>query len=547
MTTEILKRSLILDFFSEKKVQSINPVEQKKLGETLSDRAEQIYQQTKTLRVLFANAYKNPARFGTSVAAILYGLSDIYQGNFFSGGATALMGGAELYHQCMSEGKTTLDKLLNEIQADVETFSVLEQGQRERYDVVQGNLDQVHVSLKSLYDKLDTLANVNTQGIQELEKGKRIALQKAQEAKKAYRTALEAFTQAQRGMSQSKEIYQKCADYFLQIQALAKSTDSSSSLEEKVEALITKAKKASDECGSGRIHLEQADQKYNEGMKAFAHALHLKEEALEQMTKVTTGAELSLKMGLEKTQYSKECQEKIEATQVVIQEIKQTSDDITQLLVEMAQEVQQAKSEAEKKYNPSDFAVGLGTGITLASFGLVPAAVAGFTAATAWHNRSSIADTTRKVYQYFMGGSVPVKEPMREDELTRLTMDPISSGIWGSWVKRRGSHTYGTYEINLGKESISLRVDLSNPQYPISKEALFTLYKTLVAQLEQGKMKPERCQEILKQMEEIKVPRLDPETGRQSVIRGFIKGAQAGYGLFARSLNVYCEKLKAVR
>ena len=531
-----LSRSLLV----ETPQKTVDITKTRQLGSTVLDRAEQIYIQTKAVRNLAANAVQNPARFGCSILTLITGLGQLYHGDVFTGGAVTLLGAKEIYNQSCHGNTSSLEKMLNAINADVDMIKTLEEGQRQSYAVVEQNLGLLRQDVTGLYNKLDEIKALNTQGLKEIETGKSNAHSKALEAKEAYRTALGLFKESMDSFSLSKGTYAKCADYFTRIQDLAKDETTDVPLTEKVEKLVRTAKQASVDCAAGMNQLDGAEAKFLEAMQAYKDASALKDEAFEMISKVVQGAEDTLVSGKEKAAYEKTCTQRIAATEKELADIKERSDDIMKLLNEMSRDIKKAKDEAARKFDLSDMAVGIGAGVLLSSVGTVSAVAAGVTAAYSWHNGTTIAATTKKVYGYFFGEPEAPKQPMRLDELTRIKFDERSSGYFGAWVKGRASNTLGTLDVNLGTEIVPLRFNLNDAEYPISKEDLFGLYTNMHRQLGAKTLSPERCKDILQNLQTIRFDR----GGALSAVTGAIKPEQAANGL-VRALRKYVDKLQA--
>lgn len=535
-----LTRSLIEQFYPQNRPNNINSAQARQMGSTVLDRAEQIFHQTKALRNLASNAYENPTRFGCSVFAFIAGLTQIYSGDVVSGSIATLIGAKEVYNQSGSGNTLALQRLLNDINADVDMIRTLEEGQQQSYKAVQENLNLIKSDVDVLYKNLDEIGNLNDQGIKSIEESKRRAYEKGVAAKEAYRRALSLFSEAKDAFSSSKEIYEKCARSFILIQGIAKDEGSEKSILEKVNELVEVANQASGNCAKGKKELDIADEKFSLAMQALSEASNLKDEASGMISKTVQNAEDTLRAGIEKAQYTQECSQRIKATQNELEDIKERSNDVMYLLNEMSTEVKKAKIEAQKKLDPSDLVVGIGTGVALSSLGTFSALAAGVTAAYAWHNGTTIADTTKKVYNYFFGIPLPAPEAMREDQLIRVNMDEKSSGYYGGWVKGRPSYTYGSLDVKLGKEIVQFRFDLNQRDYPVSKEDLFTLFSKMFAKLEDKSISSSDSEKILHQLETVSLSR----GGLYDPVRGLVKNSQAAFGL-VKALRKYCEKLKA--
>ena len=540
--TPNLSGSLLQEYFVVRQGSKISETDIHRLGTTVLERSEQIYHQTQAIRNLVSNAKESPMRFGCSVITLATGIASIYAGDVITGGVATVIGAKEIYNQCSSGNNSTLHHLLNDINADVDMITTLEEGQQQSLKLVEENLYLIRNDVSNLYHRLDQIRNLNTATLDRIEEDKWQAYAKGIAAKLEFRKALEAFDQVKSSFSSSKEHYRKAADFFVRIQKIASDEDAQKPLVEKVNALVDEAKLANQFCFQGKKELDAAELSFAKAMETLSRASNLKDEALVEITKAVQNAENALKVGIEKAQYTEECKERIGTAQAELQEMKQRSDDIMDLLREMSNDVKKAKKESQKKLNFSDAAVGIGTGVFCSSLGAVSAFAFGVTAAYAWHNGSTIVDTTKKVYNFFFGEPLLPPQPMRKDELIRVELDAHSSGYYGKWVEGRTSYTYGHVDIQLSETEIcQFRFDLNQAEYPISKEDLFTLYSRMFEKLKDGSMTPARCKSMLTQLERQTIPR-----GRlHPTAHGLIKPEQAAHGL-VKALRRYCDKPSAL-
>jgi hypothetical protein len=511
----------------------------KQLGRTLLDRAENIYVQTKAVRQLASSAMQNPARFGCSVVTLTTGVAKIFSGDLLSGGIVTALGVQELYNQC-SSGNSHLQKLLSDIGADVDMVRCLEEGQQQSCKVVAEHLGQISLEVTNLHSQLNQIKNLNTESIKSLEGAKEQAYDKGCKAEQAYSKALGLFNEARDSFGASKEIYQKCAASFKCIKDLTADKNEGTSILEKIDSLVEVADHAYIQCANGKVKLDNADQKFSEAMTALFEAAGLKDQALNMISKAVQSAEDTLKAGLEKTQYTTECDQKIAATKKELQEIQERSEDVMSLLDEMSEEVKKAKVEAAQKLDPSDVILGVGAGVLIAPIGAVSAVAVGVTAAYAWHNGTTVASTTKKVYNYFFGTPLPQPARMGHDEVVRVNLQAKSSGYWGSWVRGRQSFTLGSVDVKLGEgDELSMRLDLNDKKYPICKEDLFTLYSRMFTKLKAGLLTPEHCKKVLENLKKVDISR----GGFNPDVTGVIYQSQAANGL-VKALYKLCEKLE---
>ncbi len=545
-SSDALSGGLIGKYFPQQEINhSENDANTKQLGSGVVERAETIYKQTKAVRNLISNVKDNPMRFGTSVVALAGGLSNLYAGDLVSGGIATLVGAKELYNQCQNGDGSTLDSLLNDINAGADMIRVLEEGQQKSIDVIQENLNLVHGDVKALYTKLKAIEELNLETLQTLESDKKEAHEKGLEAEEAYGKALELFTLAKTSFGESKKVYDKCTGYFETIQEIAEDEEDKRKLSDKMHSIVKAAKTASKKSREGKQSLDAAEMRFSAAMEALTHASRLKDESFEMIVRTLQKAKDRTQANVEIAQHKDiqdRIEKKVEETQEELEEMKKRSEGIMGLLDEMSEEVKLAKEEAAKKLDPSDVIVGVGTGIALSPTGVLTALTAGVSAAYAWHNATAIVDTTKKVYEFVSGNTTKVVvAAMEEGEAIRTKFQEHSTGIWGKYVKKRQSHTVGTLDVNLGKElPMRLTYDLNNERYPIAKEDLCTLYREMFENLKEKTLKPEKCLQVLDGLEKW----TDKRGGLHKKFEGLIKPKQRAYCL-VESLRGYCEKLTA--
>lgn len=274
-----------------------------------------------------------------------------------------------------------------------------------------------------------------------------------------------------------------------------------------------------------RAH-ERSNASFSEAMQALSEAYQLKGEAIKIISQVDLNAEEVLENGLTKEECTKKCFEKIGLIQKELKEVKECSDDVMNLLREMSSDIKKAEAEA-LKLKPSDLLIGLGTVVFFSPTETVSAAALGVTTAYAWHHGTIIANTTKKVYNFFFGAPLLPRLPMEKEQYVRVTMDERSSGYYGNWVKGRPSYTCGSVDIKIGDEIAQFRFDLNQSEYPLAKEDLFVLYSKMFTKLKDETLSPIECKKVLHQLEHITIDR----GGFHPVARGLIRPMQAAYGL----------------
>lgn len=523
--------------------------EDKKLGTSLLDRAELIYSQTRVLRNLLSSMKNEPMRFGTSVISLISGLYQVYQGNYFYGVLAGSVGLKELFNQARDGDGSTLHRMLNDIQADVSIVRTLQEAQGKRYEALNTGLRQIDASVNGLYRKLEELQGISIQGARELSACKQEAERKWTEAKTAFDTVHRLYEEAKCNMTSAMQAYERCAELFIAIQALSKNEDPSRSMESKVEELCAKAKEAFDVCRFGQSQLDLVDQKHAEALDALQKAISIKDEVYEMITVACQRAIHLFVFGQEKAVITRECEDKIHAMQKELREISDSHHQIMVLIREMDSDVIKAKQLARYKLDPSDLVVGIGAGITLASSGgLLLPLTGGVLASYAWHCKETISSAARKVYNYVFKVPTPEPKPMTKDDTIQVTMNPISSGLWG-WMRGYPSFTVGNLRVNLrDAKPWEFTINLNDPNYPLEKSDQLQIFNRITGKLmsqnytlSQRKELAQHYRKVIADLKDVHIRRQTP-SGEKPAVHGFFQRFQATNVLAIR-LEQLCDTL----
>lgn len=508
------------------------------LGNTLCDRAEKIYVQTTALRAFVQNSASNPMRAGCSIVSLLAGLTSLWTGDLVTGAIATTCGAKELWNLCSTDNSTGLQRLLNDINADVGMIQTLEEANRKSYETVNSNLDLISQGVETLQSQLRDIAAINSDGLANVEAKKSEAADLNSQATSTYAAASQLFVDAKLKLARAQSHYGQCGEVFEEIERIAKNDNPDMTLEEKIENLIKTAHTASENCKSGKALLDASSEDLSRALELLKQANDLKDQATAACASATTMAEDALHAGVEKAKYTGECQAQIKATQEEMQRIQRRSDQIMKLIEELKADVVEAKREAAGKFSMGDVAVGIGVAaVIVPPAGVLYGAATGVSAMYAFRNSETVSWAAKKVYNWAMGVTTPEPVPMREDELTRISFKESSSGYWGYFVQRRASTTVGTLEINLGEDAqVALPFNL-NEKDRISKEHLLSLFQIMNQKVTEGRMSPDRCLQILNQLETVNVDRgpLHPQ------VNGLIKTTSPTYAIVTL-LRETCEK-----
>lgn len=508
------------------------------LGDTLCDRAEKIYHQTTALRTFVQNTASNPMRAGCSILTLLTGLTSLWAGDLVTGAIATTCGAKELWNLSSPEASTNLQRLLNDINADVGMIQTLEEANRKSYETVNSNLELISQGVQTLQSQLSDISSINSNGLQQVEAKKEEAISFNSQATSTYAAASELFAAAKQKLSQAQSFYGECGEVFEEIEKIAKNDDPDMTLEEKIERLIKTSRTASENCKSGKAMLVASSEDLEHAMELLKQANTLKDQATAAYASANQMAEDTLHAGIEKAKYTGECQEKIKATQDEMARIQRRSDQIMKLIDELKADVVEAKREAAGKFSMGDVAVGIGVAaVVVPPAGIIYGAATAVSAMYAFRNSETISWAASKVYSWAMGIPTPVPNPMKDDELTRISFKESSSGYWGYFVQRRASTTVGTLQVNLGGgEEFALPFNL-NDKDKIAKEGLLNLFQVLNQKVTQGQMTPQKCLQILNQLETMNIERgaLHPQ------VHGLIKQTSPTYAIVTL-LRETCEK-----
>lgn len=509
-----------------------------KLGGTLADRAEKLYKQTATLRTFAQNASINPMRAGCSLLTFYAGATSLLSGDIVNGLIVTTIGAKEVWNQCRGESSSSLQRLLNDINADAGMIQTLEEANRDSFNTVKGNLGLIDQGVSTLQSQLDAIKGINAQGSKVIKEKKEESLSLNAQSLAAYQKAAALFKNTQSKLEQSSGYYAECGKLFGQIEKIAKAEDPNINLQEKIDNLVETARSASENSKSGKTLLDASAVNLNEALEELKKANSLKDQATAASYAAIQMAEDASHAIAEKVVYTKECNEKIKATQKEMEKIQKRSDQIMGLIEELKRDVVDAKQEAEKKFGLSEVVVGVGVAAAMGpSLGLVYGAATGVSALYAFRNSSTLAGTASKMYNWAVGVSEPESKPMGPNELISVEFNKTSSGYWGYFVQQRPSVTVGTLKVNLGDTQMEIPFNL-NERDKIPKENLLDLFKVMNKKVMAGTLDPKRCLAILDRLETVSMDRKD----LHPVEMGLIERRSPTYAIVTL-LREACEKI----
>lgn len=497
-------------------------------GTTLLNRAETIFNKTKELRSFVQSASAHPMRAGCSIVSLLVGLGSLLTGDLFSGTVATICGAKELWNLSHPDSIAGLERLFNDIHADVGMIHTLEEANQESCRTVQSNLGLISQGVTTLHNQLDSIAKINADGLSNVQNKKTEALEQNAAAITEYEKATKLFQSAQEKLTQSQTQYGQCGQFFTTIDRLAKNEDPNVTVQEKIDALLQAAGSASEACRTGKTLLDTAALDLAYALDALQRADTLKDRATTAFAQATQMAEDALQAGAERTAYTHECQQTIEATQQEMSRIQLRSQQIISLILDLRDDINAAKAEAQGRFGLTEVSAGIAVAaVMVPPLGLTYGAITGFSAMFAVRNTPTISSAASAVYNYVMGIEVPLPEPMQESELIRAEFSETSSGYWGYYVKRTPSTTVGTIQVNLGRNHVIALPFNLNQRDKIAKADLLGLFHVLTLSVTNGSLTPLRCLEILNQLETITMDR-GPLNSAQ---RGFICTTSSTYAI----------------
>lgn len=512
------------EFWAKRNV-GANP---KFLGEALLNRAETIYQKTTSVRAFVQSAQAQPMRAGCSVITFLVGLSSLWAGDLFSGAVATVCGAKELWNLSHPDSLAGLERLFNDIHADVGMIQTLEEANQESCRTVQNNLTLIGQGVATLQSQLESIASINEQGLSNVQDKKAEAVRFNGEAQSEYQKATQLFQSAQTKISQSQEQYGQCGTLFKQIDQIAKNEDPNLSLQEKIDALIDSSQSASESCKAGKTLLDAAALDLAHALSALQRADRLKDSATTAFAQAAQMAEDALQAGAEKTAYTRECQQTIEATQREMGRIQERSQQIIALINDLKNDVNAAKAEAQSRFGLSEVSAGIAVAaVMVPPLGMAYGAISGISAMYAVRHSPAISSVAKAVYRFVKGIEAPKVQPMTDNELVRAEFSETSSGYWGYFVQRRRSTTVGTIQVNMGRDSVySIPFNL-NQRDKIAKADLLDLLQFMTRSVNSNALSPQRCLDILTQLETITMDRgsLNPSQ------HGFISKTASTYAI----------------
>ncbi|HEY2809872.1 MAG TPA: hypothetical protein VGJ00_00545 [Rhabdochlamydiaceae bacterium] len=463
---------------------------------------DSFYQNTKIATNVLRAASKSPSRWFNAVFTVTSSTARLLSGDPIAP-IGMYTGGRDIVNMVRGEqSQTDLQRALSDVEADADMIQTLTETQKGHYEIIGNNLDTIQENVSGLYDKLEAIQKLSSQGVKDLQVQKEAACKLTTRAIDAYAIARDLFADAQRLSKHSQSIFGKCSGLSLKIIEVLKDDDIA--VKDKIPLLEKMSKQIVASCESGKDKLALADATFLEAFTAFDEANRLEKQAVEETAKAVQHAEDVLKKAEEMAQHTKECQEKIAATQKELDKAKEGIDDILSLLDSLRNDIATAREEGDKLWGTGSVLGGIGTTavVATAGLGIVGSTGAGVFVATGLHYHKDIAASMRYVYNYVIGRPPEAPRPFQlgGGECT-VRLDERSSGVWNDYIMDRPSFTVGDFVANVGSNKLfRCRINLKDKNFPIAKEDLVRLSKILLDKLQDKTLSPAHCLGLLDRM-----------------------------------------------
>jgi hypothetical protein len=483
----------------------------KAVGQYICQRVEQIYLTAAALHKLAQLTVNKGGHIVCATATLLGGLGSVYKGDVMTGGSLVAVAARELYN-IFNQNKTDIQRLLQDASAGIDMIKTLEQANQQSFVNVDNNLIFVRQSVIDLEKRLKDINHLATQGSEEVEVQKKIAMALYEEASGLFNCTQDVF-------KQSKNKYETCNDQFTkalnQIGELVQlAQEEKGHFKDRSEQFVELSKKIHNDCTTAKGTLEDGNQSFNQGLFLLSQALLKFNQATFEAGKANEMAQTALEKIKARAQIEQSCQKQIKNIQEELSVVKSRSKNIQAIADDAQKDISDAQKVAETQFTLAEIVVGGGGGAIIgAVFSGGLAAGAGAVGGTvAFHNRQKIGE--------LLFGKDPEPIPAKPSSTNPVTYkhNERSSGFWGRYVEKRGSFTKGKIAIDLGDEEVRyIKYNLNN-RHKLSKKDLRFLYLRLSNKLSCKTEYAQTCLSVLHKLETLAIDRGD----RHKPVRGFI-------------------------
>ena len=485
--------------------------ESRHVGNYICDRMEKVAMTAVALHRVAKFTVNHGGHFVCAAASIVTGLTNLYNGAYFSGGALTAIGMREAYN-LLSTSKTDVQRLLQDASAGVDMIKTLEQANQSSFDNININLDQVDHHIKELESRLHHIQHVATQGSKKLHKQKEKTLVLFEEASIL-------FKQSQSVLNLSKSQIQKASHQFddalLDISELIElAQEQEGDFQEKTKRFSELAQQIYEACTQAKETLEKGNQSLTVGLDLLNQALTKYQGARFEEGKTVEMAAAKLKKIALKAEVKENCQHQIDSVKKELSDVRARNEAILQIADEVQSDIEDADRAAAMQFGYQSLILGGGTGALIGgAFSGGTAAGAGAVAGTvAYHHRKSIGNAL------FGKDPEPIPPVPTLHAPVTYSFNPRSSGFWGRYYEKRGSFTKGKISLYLGQEeTFSLNFDL-NAKHKVSKKELKELYQGLSSKLDENPEYSISCLDLLNRLATIQIER----GGKHKASVGFI-------------------------
>ena len=476
------------------------------LPQNLRERIELAARRLEQLQTAFQKVAAQPGRTGCATIALGVGISQLFSGDIFTGGAIMLIAASELKHVFCSDENPDLRRLFNRMDADVEAIEALQKANTDSCTFVQSCLEKVHTEVSSLHEQLKSISVIHEEGQEAIAEKKEEAIRLNQEAKAAYEEAISLFDKTKGEIVLSQQHYATCGTFFQEIQKITTEENASHLYEDQVSDLMNATRSACEACAQGKNLLDRSTLNFSQALSKLQEASRLKEEASKAESEAVKIAEDAIASASQQAVAKDVSLENVETAQKEMKKIQERNGQITEIIEELKEDVVAARTEAEARWSMPEITLSVGTAVCLTAPSTLVGALGLMAVAAstgyAYRNRAQIASAVCRVYRTVMGIAEEKPEPIKLEKPASIEFSNTSSGFWGRYVQCRPSTTVGTAIFKLGKgEIMTLPFNLNDSKDPIDRLDLLKLFSKLSMGLREGALDANECLEILRELE----------------------------------------------
>lgn len=504
-----------------------------------------------TAGILYKSA-KLVAEHGKSIFSGLtltgIGSYQTLQGNWVTGSTLMGLGFNQLWAVLWSVDDKKIQSLLQDIGAAHSLIKTMAQENKNSCNTIKENLNTVEEFIKANQTKLKVISEISSEGSEEIQQLKDEASNKFKEAQDLLKDAFDEFIRSDSSLSKSSDEFGESLDTLVKLfeksnHLLAKGNNLSIERKEELvleflNGFVLEGKVIEERTSLAQIFLQTGRSHQSRGMVLLTQALHKQNEAAELLGKALEASKQRFERIEELSKQQESVDKEIETIKHELNVLKE-NNEITEDLVDVASDkLETVQKNLQEKFGYMSFYLGPPVGAAITSLTGIPPTITIPMGVQIVHSREPIYKCAMKLYYWFYGieEPKPYTEPIELSDSLDFQWNSSSTGYYNHYIaKEPHSWTAGQLIIDLDEEGlVELPFCLNEKdKIPFSEMTKFSL--KLNELVKQGKIKPQKCLEIIERLETSEIDR-GPKISKEI---GFIpKNA-----IYFKSLRKKCEMI----